>query len=86
MSYCLAVLLASCACPEPIVKPETVTIEKEIILPVPARLTAPIDIPQMCAVMDTLALGALYKQTVTGLMVCNGQLSEIRGLVEPKDK
>ena len=46
----------------------------------PEALTKQIEIPQVTDNMDTLGLGLLYKQTVTRLMIANGQLAEIAGL------
>jgi len=56
---------------------ETVVIEKEVLVPVPVGLTAPVPIPQLSPDADTLELGAVYRATVIRLMIANMQLAEI---------
>ena len=66
--------------PQIVTRTETVTLTKEVLIPVPEALTKQIEIPQVTDNMDTLGLGLLYKQTVTRLTIANGQLAEIAGL------
>ena len=56
---------------------ETVTLTKEIMVPVPESLTAELQIPRLPSNADTLMLGTTYKATVIRLLVCNMQLNEI---------
>jgi hypothetical protein len=57
-------------------------VEKEVLVPVPVSLTRQPEVPQLPETLDTLSLGAVYKQTVIRLMQANGQLAEISKLGE----
>ena len=79
-SLCLLTLLIGCAeCPV-VVKTETVTLEKEVLVPVPKSLTKQVEVPPMPDNLDTIGLGVLYKITLTRLLIANGRLKEIEGL------
>ena len=53
-----------------------------MLVPVPVSLTRQPEVPQLPETLDTLSLGAVYKQTVIRLMQANGQLAEISKLGE----
>ena len=76
------IVLAGCSTTPPTVVTETktVTLNKLVLVPVPAALTQTVEIPQLPASADTLELGATYRATVIRLMVANMQLAEIRKL------
>ena len=83
LALCLLLSLSSCAStPLEIVvtETETVTITKEIMVPVPASLTAQVEIPILPDQVDTLQLGAVYKATVIRLMIANMKLEQISKL------
>jgi len=81
---CLVTMCAGCVSPAPkiVTETETVIIEKEVLVPVPAGLTEQVEVPVLPANPDTIQLGAAYRATVIRLMVANGKLAEIRDLYE----
>lgn len=56
---------------------ETVTLTKEVLVPVPDELTRPVEIPKLPPNPDTLQLSTTYKATLIRLLIANGQLKEI---------
>ncbi len=79
-SLTLCLLLTACvSSPQEIVvtRTEAITLIKEIMVPVPASMTAQVPIPILPRNADTLELGATYKATVIRLMIANMQLDEI---------
>ena len=83
LSLCLLISLTACAStPQEIVvsEPTAIVLTKEVLVPVPASLSAEVKIPQLPENADTLELGATYRATVIRLMVANMQLAEISKL------
>lgn len=78
------IFLTGCASQEPrtVVKTRTVTLEREVMVPVPKELTDQVEVPVLPANADTLQFGATYRATVIRLMVANGKLKEIERLGE----
>jgi len=85
MSLCLLISLIGCAAPQVVTETKTVTIEKEVLIPIPAGLTQQVEVPAMPDNLDTIGLGVLYKQTFTRLLIANGRLKEIESLA-PKER
>lgn len=82
-SLCLLSLLSACASPRPptvVSEVETITLTKEVLVPVPAGLTEQVEIPRLPANPDTIALAAAYRATVIRLLIANGRLREISEL------
>lgn len=86
-SLCLVIFLTGCASTEPrtVVKTRTLTIEKEVLLPVPEELTEQVEVPLLPVNADTLQVGAVYRATVIRLMVANGKLKAIEELSNPPE-
>jgi hypothetical protein len=75
--------LSACASQRPptvVSEVETVTLTREVLVPIPAGLTEQVDIPQLPANPDTIALAAAYRATVIRLLIANGRLREISEL------
>jgi len=65
------------ATPDPIYVYETVEVVRDRYVPVPAAMTAPVEIVELSKNFDVFELGAAYSQQRTRTIQCNGQLAEI---------
>jgi hypothetical protein len=61
---------------------ETVEVVRDRYVPVPERMTAPVEIVDLSGNFDVFELGAAYKAQRIRALQCNGQLAEIAGLTE----
>lgn len=82
ISPCLLILLTGCATPEPIIRTETVEVIRDRYVKIPEGLTKDCVLVDLPETVDTLGLGAAYKQQRIRMMACNAQLAEIRALGE----
>lgn len=85
MSLCLLISLTGCATtPEPITIFEVREVYRDRYVPIPMGLVKPCQgAPLPAGPVDTLALGAAYKQLKIRLAACNSQITEISKLGEP---
>ena len=81
-SLCLLILLTGCATPDPIVKYEVREVVRDRYIALPENMTKPCETVELPEVVDTLALGAAYKQLSIRMRACNSRLDEIRSLGE----
>lgn len=73
--------VAGCAAtPEPVYVYKTVELFKDRYVPVPERMTAPVEIVALSENFDVYELGAAYKAQQVRALQCNGQLAEIAAL------
>jgi len=79
----IAVFGAGCAgTPEPIYVYETVEVVRDRYVPVPERMTAPVEIVELSGNFDVFELGAAYKAQRIRALQCNGQLAEIANITD----
>ena len=87
MILCLTALLISCATskPEIVTQVETITLDREVLVPVPAGLVQEVPVRLLPSRPDTIDLGTTYNATVTALLIANMRLREIGKLNERED-
>lgn len=64
------------------VETETITLTKEVMVPVPPALARPVPVPQVSTPLTTVGLGQVYSDTLRALIIANKRLSEISRLGE----
>ena len=69
--------------PEPIYVYQTKELVVDRYVPVPERMTQPVEIVTLPAAFDVYTLGAAYKAQQVRASQCNGQLAEIARLTVP---
>lgn len=80
ISSILVVAGCSSLPPEPITVYETRTLYQDRYVPVPERMTTPVEVIELSPDFDLPELGAGYKACKVRVQQCNGQLAEIATL------
>lgn len=79
MIPCLVLLLTGCATTpdEPVVVYRTVEVVRDRYVALPGHLVSPVEEVALPGIVDTIALGAAFKQCRIRVRQANGQLVEI---------
>jgi len=72
------------ATPEPIYVHTVEEIYVDRYVPVPERMTQPVEIVELSRNFDVYELGAAYRAQKVRASQCNGQLAEIAGITPPE--
>ena len=71
---------SGCKTTEPVYVHTVSEVYVDRYVPVPERMTAPVEVIELPDGFDVYQLGAAYRASVIRIQQCNGQLAEIAGI------